>query len=866
MNMKKTGHSLTASSMIALAVATAGAALPTVAAAQEDTAAEERVGTVITVTARKREENLLEVPLAITAVAAQEIEERGITSVTDLIDNTPGINVTSTNSGRNDRSFQQISLRGFTPSTTTSTLTASFINGVPVSSATALNAVIDPERIEVLRGPQPAYFGRNAFAGAINIVTRTPSDSFGGSVDAQWSERNGYDISASLEGPLVENLVAFRITGRTWGTDGGYTNSWNPNQTLGNQSTRVITGQLEFTPTPDLTLRVFGMYSEDEDGPSPEGLVSLFELRAVPNATTGVAAPNLPFISGNSNGNLVLPSSANCTLTALVNGGNPAAGNRSRPYICGALPTLSIAPGSNTPEDSLLSGHINPANDPFRVVPYAEGAKGYGLVREYRHVHATLDYDIGETGFSVSGLFGYNLEFYSEIDDLDQYDSSAFVNNTARGYWNFPFMVERENEDLSAELRLSYDSGPLQAMAGVSYLDTKAVGDLISIFNVEQLGAPLNGSALGAPAHVKTTGLFGSFSYDITDQLNLSAEGRFQRDKVYANATGTRNFVGVTFAANNPLGVTPGTYAFGETYLTKNYNNFTPRVTLSYDITPDVMAYASFSQAVNVSSASFNSAFVGRPQAEVDAATSLGLELVLKPEKLDNYEIGLKGSFLDGRVRASLSAYHAIWTDQYNNRSLIFQSGNNVLLVSGVANSGKTVLDGIELDLAAEPVDGLTLTFSGSMNDSSIRTFSNPAISLATGLLGNDFEGNQNPLSSKWSANGGIMYRGYIPSWDDGEFFVRGDFGYKSRQFINQSNLTWIKGRATVDLRAGVSREGYSLQVFVNNLFDDQNYVSASESALLDPFFTMSGYGGTGQFFVALPERRTFGIRAGYEF
>ena len=104
----------------------------------------------IVVTARKREESLLKTPISISALTSADIEKRGITNINDVVNATPGINVSNVNSGRNDRSFQQISLRGMTPSTTSSTLTASFIDGVPVASSTALNAVIDPARIEVL--------------------------------------------------------------------------------------------------------------------------------------------------------------------------------------------------------------------------------------------------------------------------------------------------------------------------------------------------------------------------------------------------------------------------------------------------------------------------------------------------------------------------------------------------------------------------------------------------------------------------------------------------------------------------------------------------------------------------------------------
>ncbi len=856
-------------SVLAMAIATTGVVAPSIAHAEEE--AESSSGAIV-VTARKREESLLEVPLAITAVSAEQIEQRGITSVTDLVDNTPGINVTSAASGRNDRSFQQISLRGFTPSTTSSTLTASFIDGVPVASATAMNAVIDPARIEVLRGPQNAYFGRNAFAGAINIVTKEPANEFGGSISAQWSERNGYDVSAAFEGPIVEDVLAFRLTGRSWGTDGGYTNSWNPNQTLGDQSTRSFTGQLTFTPDPDLTIKMFGMYSEDEDGPSPEGMISNYEVRAADYGAAGIG-PNWPFLSGNQNGALVLASQSNCTVTGLdVDKTNPEFDptnradyiQKSRAYICGALPGMgAVNIGSNTPEDTVLAGLLAAIPDEYRVVPGADGAKGYGLVREYRHFHANVDYDFGDSGFTLSGLFGYNLEWYSEIDDLDQYDSSAFVNGTDRGYWNFPYMVERENEDISGELRLSYDDGDtLQAMLGVSYLNATAKGDLVNLFSQEQSGKAALPSYVQAPGRAETFGIFGSVGIDVTEELNISLEGRFQKDKIFALAGGA----GVKIEEGNVLGAAPGDYAYNESYFNRTYDNFMPRAIISYDVTPDVMLYASYARAANISLNSFNTSFVGRSQAVLNAAADLGLEIVTEPETLDNFEVGMKGRFLDGRLLVTLAGYYGKWKDQYNNRSVIFPlESAGVELISGVANSGDVDMTGVELDIMAEPVDGLTFTFSGAMNDSSINSFDDPSITSATGALGSDFEGNQNPLTSKWSLNTGLMYAGEFDA--DKGYFLRTDLNWKSKQFIDASNTAWIKGRAVVNARAGFNFEGYKLEAFVTNVFDDKNWASASQSALLDPYFTMStSIGGYGQFFVALPEPRTFGIKASYDF
>lgn len=842
-----------------LAIALSGMALSapvTSFAAEEQPQASENDGGlgVITVTARKREESLLETPIAISALTSQDIEKRGITSVNDVVLNTPGINVSNNNSGRNDRSFQQISLRGMTPSTTTSTLTASFIDGVPVASATALNAITDPARIELLKGPQNAYFGRNAFAGAINVVTKKAGNDFGGSVTAMAGTRNNFDASIALEGPIIADVLSFRITGRQFSKDGSYRNGANPDETLGDQRTRTGTLALEFTPSSSLKIRALGLYSEDDDGPSAQGTLSGYELRA------NNGNINIPARSGNSNGTLILPSSANCTL------------NGTNPFVCGALPALpsGFGPMQNTQEDALLAGILG--NYSSRFITPGKGTKGYGLVRQYYHLHLNVDYDIGDTGLTLSSLTGYNNESYSELADLDNYDSRLLRNplatatNGLRTYWSFPFLVERKNQDFSQEVRVSYDKGgALKAMLGGSYLETKTQSDLVSVFAEEQFGAPRAASSYQPPARAETWGVFGSVSYDVTDALTISAEGRWQRDKIYAYVGGRSLTIGA--AAATTYGLPAGTFAPLSTFFNKSFDNFMPRVIVNYDVTPDVMVYASWSKAANVTLNSFNTNFLSGSAGEFAAAQSIGLGVIVKPEKLTNYEVGLKGKFLDGRLYVTAAAYLADWSEQHNNRSVVFLDTTipNALpsIVSGVANTGTTQVRGFELDINAEPVDGLTINASGAINDSSIRVFADPAITRLTGVVGDGFKGNQLPLTSKYSANLGIQYTGKLG--EESTWFVRGDLSYKSRQFVDPANLTWIKGRTQVNARIGFTKGSFSGEVFAINLFNDKNYISVNQLNLLEPTFALAG-AAIGYLNVGLPELRTVGVRGSYKF
>lgn len=854
------------SSMVALLVALSFSA-PVQAAEPAAPAAVEDPGT-ITVTARKREENLLTVPLAIRAMSPQEISQRGIVSVTDLVDATPGINVSSNNSGRNDRSFQQISMRGFTPSTTDSTLTASFIDGVPVSSASAMNAITDPARVEVLKGSQNAYFGRNAFAGAINVVNKLPADHFQGSFSASAFSRKGYDIQGSIESPIIQDVLGVRVTGRVLQKGGSYINGANANERLGDQQTRTGTVMIVLKPITGLTIKAFGLYSEDHDGPSAQGMISAYEVRS------NNGALNIPAKTGSSAGTLLVANQSNCTLSGLTAGRSDTEARTSNPFICGAAPALIMGPAQNTYVSPAMAAAL--ANGAYRPVSAADGVQGYGMKRKYKHAHINLDYDIGH-GFTVSSMTGFNDEMFSEMAELDNYDSSSLYPATtptaANGllpFYNFPFVIERTNRDFSQEVRVAFDNkGPFNAMIGANYLWTKAYRDLFNI-GAEALGATRPASTMSSPQQVRTTGVFGSASYDVTSQFTINLEGRYQTDKVYLFGGGAGAVVSADSSATT--GIPAGTYAPMTAYYSKSFNNFMPRAILNYKITPDIMAYASWSKAANVSVASFNGRLFSGTAVEIAALQSIDVQAFTRPEKLTTFEIGVKGKLFDRKLTFALAAFNSEWTDQYNSRSVFAPSGTTV---TGLANSGRSLIRGLELDMTATPTRFFTLNMSGAINDTNIRSFADPSISRSTGVFGNGFVGKSLPLTSRYSFSISPQFNGSIPGRDNSTWFARADLNYKSKQFLDAANYTWIKDRTVVNARIGVNLDKIGLELFATNLFNNRDYTSIQQNVVQTPT-TQNGVPTVGAaalaggpfsyLIVGLPELRTVGIKASVKF
>jgi iron complex outermembrane receptor protein len=795
--------------------------------AQDDTTVASDSGDIV-VTARKRGEDILKTPIAVTALSGEDMKERGVQSITDLSAFTPSLKIVSSSSGRNDRSFQQVIIRGFTPSSASVQTASIFIDGVPVSTATAVQTISDPERIEVLKGPQSAYFGRQTFAGAVNVVTKATPDRLEGSFSGMLGTRDNHDVQASIGAPLIDGLVGFRATVQETAKGGSYENQGIPGQMLGDQRTRAATLAMEFTPASNLKAKAFGMISKNNDGPNATGLLSAY---AVTNP---------------ANGAIIVPDSSNCT-------------QGTHRYFCGTLPGLPAgAPSTNTADTAFIENFL--ANPKGRLIDPKDGVQGYGLRSRFYHLHFNVDWEVG-SGVTLSSLTGYNNERRSQLSDLDLYYNTTAPNSTnavgtapgAPSYYDYPYLVEAVSKDFSQELRASYDDGgPFTATLGGSYLNATFQG-----------GGGGNNGALGTSqfsvvsgkTRNRTFGAFFGLGYEITPDLSINFDGRYQTDTLYAYARpGGQTIATDAFAP-------AGFYAEGTTLAKETYRSFTPRVIVNYDVTPDMMVYASYSRGVNP--AAFNTVFLSSlsPAAQILAADA-GLRIAVKPETLDNFEIGLKGKALDNRFRYAVAAYYGIWDKQLNANTitLVDPATSVVYNIQAQINTGKVIMYGLEGDFSLAVNDRLTLTANGSYNESSIRKLSAPTTTALTGIT--DFKGNHNPLASRYSASASANYT--MPLRGDVEAFARADFTYKSGVYTNAANLTKTPDMTQVNLRLGFGDDRFTLEGFVTNVFNNKAYPSAIDFTLLER--TSSHLSPFSAVAVALRELRTFGVRSSVNF
>lgn len=254
-----------------------GAAALTAPAMAQDAPAETAApfaSTDIIVTAQKREQNLQDVPVAISVVSGAQLERSNVNSAEQLFQRVPTLTFRKGNTNKDSA----LSIRGVG--------TISFSSGVEPSVSTVIDGVVyartgqqtsdflDVERIEVLRGPQGSLFGKNASAGVINIVSREPGNELGGYVDASWYEGNEYRIRGSIGGPLGEGVRA-SLTGFWSQYDGNARNVFNGNKVNGYEHWGVR-GKLIAEPTDNLKITLIADYSKNSDNGFADSIGTVF--------------------------------------------------------------------------------------------------------------------------------------------------------------------------------------------------------------------------------------------------------------------------------------------------------------------------------------------------------------------------------------------------------------------------------------------------------------------------------------------------------------------------------------------------------------------------------------------------------------
>ena len=250
----------------------------------QDTSEDELRQTTVTVTVQKRAENLRDVPVAVSAVDSELLDDLGLDEFSDVARFVPGFEVQE--QSPNNPGFV---IRGITSDSGESNIEpriAIFQDGVSISrSRGSVVELFDLERVEVAKGPQPTLFGRGALIGGVNVIQAKPEFEFSGQATAGIGNYDEVYLDGHVTGPIIENTLAFRIAGRLRERD-GYVESVNPDEEdFNSQDMSAVRASLAFTPTADLRFDLIANYQED----SPSG--TSFKSMAFLPEPNGSAAP-----------------------------------------------------------------------------------------------------------------------------------------------------------------------------------------------------------------------------------------------------------------------------------------------------------------------------------------------------------------------------------------------------------------------------------------------------------------------------------------------------------------------------------------------------------------------------------------------
>ncbi|ALG60472.1 TonB-dependent receptor [Citromicrobium sp. JL477] len=601
----------------------------------------------IIVTARRRDERLIDAPVAITAVGGDALEQYQATRVSDIATLVPSLVAGKAASG----SSASIFLRGVG----STALSAGFdqsvsfvIDGLPMSRGREISLPqFDVQRVEVLKGPQALFFGKNTTGGLISITTNGPTDYFEAGVKAGYGfEAKDRYVDSFISGPISDSLRA-RLAGRYSKSDGAFVNTAAPTYTnyipgqlrfsyddrRGRSESYGLRGTVEVDVTPDFQVEVKGGFTSVKDG----GPSDLIERLCGGGRTTPLPADpgfGAPF-----------PASPNADC-----------------FINGRSDTSNIPP-------EVAAANYRYARD---GVLYADFASEYVIAT------GTITSDV----FDVSSITGY---YHFKQTDLTNVTGEAYPAG---------FSQLADFKQFSQELRFqSTFDGPFNVMFGAFYADGEFVFNTDSYIFPVPLD-PINNTFTTFKRDdgfdSKSLSFFAEGTYDITPSLELSAGGRFSfesRDSYQRSLPGH-----IAFAAAFPPDIELLDYY--------DDDNFSPQVTLRFKPSRDTTLYASYKQGFKAGG--FNISQSLTPAASVQAGQ-------FGAETAEGGEIGLRTLLFNGDLAFNLTAYRYLYSDlqvQFFDPQTVSLSAGNAgeLLTQGVEadfNYRVPGLDGLSLRGAA---------------------------------------------------------------------------------------------------------------------------------------------------------------------
>ncbi|WP_165191526.1 TonB-dependent receptor [Caulobacter soli] len=732
------------------------AATPMTAAAQSQPAAASTVEEVV-VTARKRAESLLDVPMSVSAFSGEQLRAAGVKSANDLYGRAPGLYFSNAGAAAPTSDFVYLSFRGVGANAGQEPAAGVFIDGMYQPQLGFDIGFLDLAQLEVLRGPQGTLFGRNTEAGALNLVTRKPDQDLHVRLEGEAARFDAWRLFGAVSGPLSDKVAAGISAEHADGD--GFT--YNPATGKPQSPTRrsSVRGALRFTPTDQLDIVLSADATRRKGNEIAFGAPLECHCYAV-------YADNDQTDTKDTSGvqlNIDWKFGPGLTLTSITGlrkaksdigfdfDGTPTG---QQPTTANGVTGSTVAPGP---------------------VTFGGMFQRLRLNQTFKSQELRLAGDDGRFTWLI-GLYGFKQDQHQVRD---------------------------------------FDVG-----AGVAH--DPAVAYLIPLYIREDFTNDRKGWAA-----------FGQASWRPADRVELTGGLRWSDESVDIGGQRVRNIVQLENAH-------PTFFALAGD---KDFSNLSSMVSIRYDLTPSVKPYFTISQGWKAG---------GYNRFPSTAAAALPYD----SESSVNYELGLKGSFLDRRLTANLAAFHIDISDQ---QLLTVTPDASGVPVTTITNAGKSKSQGVEAELSLAASQGLRLSLAGGYTRARYVHFlqcaaANVCISRdgdpfeytpeLTGTAAIDY---QRPLGGAWTLEAHADYR-YV----GGSLAPNGSFLAALGEEIK------VPAYRRANLRVSAVHDRLKLTGYVENLFDTYDYTVVQGAS----FFPT----GPGQTFVQPLAPRTVGVVISYQF
>ncbi len=790
----------------------------------------------ITVTARRIEERVQDVPGTVNVISASEIKSAGIQRAEDFIRLTPGVSLVDTA----EVGDTQINIRGINATRDAEASFAFLVDGILYSNPSSFNREFaNLQQIEVLKGPQGAIYGRNAAAGAIIVTTNRPGDEFEADLTVQGGNNSLIVGRGAMSGPVIEDVLFASVAFDFRSTDGFFTNEFLGEDVVDDYQGYNLNSRWIYQPSDNFTLDLKTRYGEVDAAAITFN--SIFHL------------PAFTFAS-------------------------PA-----------------FAEDVNDHEFRFL-GNIDPQNDQrtIEVSTKADWEFDFATLTAW-FLYSDVDQSFSSDGTSAAFNFfvgsdqcrdttaqlnaaGVVLpapQILGEVPDPlfgGVPNGSVFGAYTPTACDGTQFQL-RDQRDYSFEVRLSSPGDQRFRWQGGAYflnIDRQVAVNLGIDDGFGVIERPFVPS--GQPNATeqllfdqfdnRVFAVFGSAQYDVTDRFEVSAALRYDNERREVESlvptearTQFVDFDGdFVFAGGAPLnpGLDPTLNPSG--VLGADEETFTqiqPKISLTYDFSDNATVFASWGIGFksggfnNTGSAATVNVFIN-DAIGLSGEDRVNISDTFREETSSAFEIGLKSNWFSNRIGLEGAFYY---TDVEDLQFFEFFVGPFGLL-RVVSNIDEVRIFGFEVGARAEIVDGLDLNLGFNFTDSEIQENSSRPTTV----------GNESPATPDWTLSASLQY--VRPIVDEYEGLLRVDanavgptfFHTVQDQFTNtifgapaDNSLTERDTLVTVNLRAGVQTERWSLVGFVQNLMEEE---------FLAEVINAPEFGGS---FAAPGDRRTFG-------